>query len=74
LPLTAKDLHAGAFYAEANDVGSNVYLLYPSQASTTGVRCNVIGASGASVALTSTVPFTWVTGDMLVLAGTYEIA
>jgi hypothetical protein len=74
LPQTAKDLHAAELYAEANDVGSNIYLLYPSLASTTGVRCNVIGGSGASVALTSTVPFTWVTGDMLMVNGTYEVA
>jgi hypothetical protein len=74
LPVTAKDVHAAELYAEANDVGSNVYKLYPSMASTTGVRCNVIGASGASVALISTVPFTWVTGDMLKVNGTYETA
>ena len=52
---------------------SLLYLGIPSSSSVSSITCNAIGTAGVQTTVTSTVPFTWATGDEIRLAGTYEL-
>ena len=55
--------HAGTFYQAL-----------PHVATTTTVDLWIPGASGVYTTPTTTTPFTWATGDAILLGGTYEAA
>jgi hypothetical protein len=73
LPFTAKATNQHlALYGKFTDTGSNFYLAFPYLASVTQVALGVIGTNGAAVAVSSTVPFTWTTNDVIFVSGTFE--
>lgn len=81
LPLAALAATNVAFTAQFVDVSASEYHTAASrQSSTTVVTIGLIGSTGvigpASLhrTLTATTPFTWATGDQIILTGTYQLA
>jgi hypothetical protein len=56
------------------DNGTNYYKPFPVLASTTTVGLYLPGTNGVWVTPSTTVPFTWTTGDSFHFAGSYEVA
>ena len=74
LPVTAKLGSGGLTNVLFSDVGLNQYVGAANIYETTSLQGYAIGTSGAFVALSSTVPFTWAIGDVIRFSGTYEAA
>jgi hypothetical protein len=75
LPVTASAAShlplVGSFY----DVSATTYYnAVAEQTSTTVASLYIPGASGVFTVLSTTAPFTWATGDIIYLRGTYEAA
>lgn len=75
IPVTARSVVDGwaGMRAAFVDTGSNDYMALVTTG-TGAVALFAIGASGAAVATSATVPFTWATGDIIYVGGTYEAA
>lgn len=80
LPVTAKSTHVlyqSLGTINANDSDTTLYPMIVSYASTTTASLGVQGAAGTYVNIantSSTVPFTWATGDKITGMFTYEAA
>jgi hypothetical protein len=72
LPVTAK-ASLGLLYARFVDTGTTAYAAFGAM-TTSAVTMYIVGTNGLNVASTTTLPFTWATGDGLYVAGTYEAA
>lgn len=80
LPVAAADTTTICAVLSAEDVGSNVYPLYVDMGlstTTTAIRIGCMNASTTYASfgpLSSTIPFTWVAGDIIYFSGHYEAA
>jgi hypothetical protein len=73
LPITAAASFRYAFNLWLSDSSAAAqYLGAPWQNTTTSVSLRGLGASGIHTTITATAPFTWDTGDSIILNGTYE--
>lgn len=75
LPATARSSSDGWFglTGEFIDTGTANYLAIVGRG-TAGVTLWIPGTNGAFTAPSSTAPFTWATGDVIYVGGTYEAA
>lgn len=78
LPATAARIDSGTLTSYAVDSSAgDYYPLFPRWVSTSNIDLRAMDASGTYVkqtATSSSVPMTWATSDMVVLAGVYEAA
>lgn len=81
IPITSKNYDLLFIYAHGNYVdvsaGNDNFPAFATYGSTTEMNLYAQGVSGSNVrlqGLTSTVPFTWATGDKIGLQGFYEAA
>lgn len=72
LPVTAAGAR-GVAAASYTDTGTTSYAAHPVWA-VGSVGTFVIGTNGTVVSTSATVPFTWASGDIIEVAGTYEAA
>lgn len=70
--LAATNVRMEALFFDTS--ASAYYDATSRQSSTTVVTMGIPGASGIHTTCTTTTPFTWATGDQIILSGTYEIA
>jgi hypothetical protein len=56
-----------------NDISGNFYFGNGIATGSTA-SCYVAGTNGAAASMSSTVPFTWATGDEITVSGTYWVA
>lgn len=75
LPATARSAGEGwlGVTGEFTDTGTASYAAALAKG-TTGVTLWVPGTNGVFTSPSSTVPFTWATGDVIFVGGTYEAA
>lgn len=75
LPLTMSATDGNMATAQFLDSSAvTKYGALPVESSTTGFRVNTWGTNGVVTTTTSTVPFAWASGDVIYLAGTYQVA
>lgn len=75
IPVTAASATNAPVGAEFYDVSTTTYYdAVGRYSSTTVVTLAIPGASGVWTTPSTTAPFTWATGDMIIVSGTYEAA
>ena len=63
---TARFVHGGNIYIGVAEMGTGV--------SAASIRSFVVTTTGQTASVTSTTPFTWVSGDQITIEGIYEAA
>ena len=74
LPVTLASTGEPVLTGRVIDNGTAYYMPFPVAASTTTIGLYFPGTNGQWVVPSTTVPFTWTTGDSFHFAGSYEAA
>lgn len=76
-PFAMLNTSSGNFDVKMIDAGINTFLGVGVANATSRVDCyaqNAVGTYATAISPNTTVPFTWATGDQIIVSGTYESA
>ncbi len=75
-PFTAKTSNAGVFWGSFEDTGTGWYIpnIFGDTIGMSMYATIVNGTYAGAASTSSTVPFTWTTGDVIYASGNYEIS
>lgn len=77
LPVAGRATGSGIFAGVFSDTGTNDFIATPVMTSATVLTLyatNAAGTYASRTATSSTIPFTWVSGDIIYVSGVYEAA